>query len=135
VEHYGAKRAEVHRRRSKSAKIMKRSFIVTSVVVLFVDGLLLLAFGAESTSGTILFWIINLPALPLVYLLANVIPPPMGESGTTPWDTGMVIFAVACSAIAWGLIALAVATVVKRRKQTTTSNQVPHTIAGKPGSA
>lgn len=49
--------------------------------------------------------LLTLPALPVVYGLVQVFPPPMGESETTPWDYMMLTVAILVSALVWGLVA------------------------------
>jgi hypothetical protein len=45
------------------------------------------------------------PALPVLFCLVRLFPPPMGDSGISPWDYLMLLVAVLVSAVVWGLIA------------------------------
>ena len=49
--------------------------------------------------------ILTLPALPVVFVLVQFLPPPMGESEVTSWDYFMTIVAVLVAALIWGIIA------------------------------
>ena|SRR5581483_11325180 len=49
--------------------------------------------------------LLTLPALPVVYALAQLFPPPMGESEISPWDYLMLSVGVLVSALVWGLVA------------------------------
>ena len=46
-----------------------------------------------------------LPALPVVYVLVQFFPPPMGESEIGPWDYFMMSVGILVSALIWGLVA------------------------------
>jgi hypothetical protein len=48
---------------------------------------------------------LTLPALPVVYVLGQFIPGPMGEPEISPWDYFMLSVGILVSALFWGLVA------------------------------
>jgi hypothetical protein len=57
------------------------------------------------------------PALPVVYVLCQIYPPPMGESEISPWDYLMLTVAVLVASSFWGFIAGLLSKYVFRRRQ------------------
>jgi len=49
--------------------------------------------------------LLALPALPVVYVFAQLFPPPMGESEIGLWDYSMLGVSILVSALVWGLVA------------------------------
>jgi hypothetical protein len=57
-----------------------------------------------------------LPALPVMYILIQFFPPPMGESEITPWDYLMIGIAIFVSALVLGLVAGCVARYLRPKR-------------------
>src|SRR5438128_8470593 len=61
--------------------------------------------SGSSSTWNCLGQVLTLPALPVVYVLVQIFPPPMGESEITPWDYFMMTVGILVSALIYGLVA------------------------------
>jgi len=84
-------------RHTKIGLIVALGFILISTPI----GLLS---GSSPTLNSIA-QLLALPALPVVYVLVQFFPPPMGESEIGPWDYFMMSVGILVSALVWGLVA------------------------------
>jgi hypothetical protein len=82
---------------------IKIGFIVAVAFVVITTPIGLLSWNHPSLNPV--GQILTLPALPVVYVLVQVFPPPMGESEITPWDDVMLAVGILVSALVWGLVA------------------------------
>ena len=84
-------------RHIKIGSIVAVAFVIIATPI----GLLSWNHPALNSIGQLLV----LPALPVVYILVQILPPPMGESEISPWDYLMMSVAILVSALIWGVIA------------------------------
>ena len=82
--------------------------IVACTIIIVIDAAMLLFMDIEGSATTIIWHVVNAPALPVVFVAVQLFPPPMGESDTTSWDYLMVGLSMSAACILWGLIAAAV---------------------------
>ncbi len=81
----------------------KIGFVVALAFILVTTPIGLLSWNKPALSS--IGQLLTLPALPVVYGLAQVFPPPMGESEISPWDEMMLSVGILVSALFWGLVA------------------------------
>jgi hypothetical protein len=79
--------------------------IKTGIVAGVIVALCLVLLVSCGEDNSLLSKLITLPALPIIYLLVQAFPPPMGEAEMTPWDYSMAAAGIIVSAFFWGLIA------------------------------
>jgi hypothetical protein len=87
------------------------------LVVALVFILVTTPIGLLSGNNPILSFIgqlLTLPALPVIYALAQFFPPQMGEPGS-PWDNMMLSVGILVSAFVWGLVAVCVSRALARQ--------------------
>ena len=81
----------------------KIGFVVALAFILISTTIGLLSWDRPTLNS--IFQLLTMPALPIVYALVQLIPPPMGESEIQPWDYQMLSVSILVSAVVWGLFA------------------------------
>ena len=81
----------------------KIGFMVALMFILITTPIGLLSWDRPTLN--LIFLLLTLPALPIVYALVQLIPPPLGESEIQPWDYQVLSVGILVSAVAWGLVA------------------------------
>jgi len=81
---------------------LKIGLLVTLVVASIITATALMNEGAKPG---IFGMILTGPALPVIIVLCQIYPPPMGESEISPWDYLMLTVAVTVASVFWGFIA------------------------------
>jgi len=85
------------------ARHTRIGLIVALVFILISTPIGLLSWNRPTLSS--IAQALTLPGLPVVYVLVQAFPPPMGESAPSPWDYMMLSVGILVSALVWGLVA------------------------------